>query len=65
MRDRDAYMAANLGGFTQIYPLATDNPRQIVYENLINLEAELSGAVVKNQKKTEKPQSETIIRRNT
>ena len=65
MRDRDAYMTAHLGGLTQIYPLAADNPRQIIYEILINLEAELSGAVIKNQKKAEKPQSETIIRRNT
>jgi hypothetical protein len=39
MRERDAYISEHLGGFTQIYPLPADHPRQAVYESLINLEA--------------------------
>lgn len=30
-------MDENLGGFTKIYPLKEDNPRQAVYESLIKL----------------------------
>jgi hypothetical protein len=38
MRIRDEYMDSHLGGFTKIYPLPIDNPRQQAYEDLIKLE---------------------------
>lgn len=37
MRQRDAYMQEHLGGFTQIYPLGQEHPRQAVYEELIRV----------------------------
>jgi hypothetical protein len=60
VRQRDQYFASNLGGFTQIYPLPADNPRQVVYERLLQMEGESSGEV-----KKVKPEQPAIARRNT
>ena len=65
VKDRDIYNSEHLGGFTQIYPLPQDHPRQAVYEQLIKVEAEASGAVVNNTKRQPKPQSQTVNHRNT
>lgn len=37
VKGRDAYIAQNLGGFTQIYPLPEGDPQQTVFEDLIRL----------------------------
>lgn len=55
-------MANNLGGFTKIYPLDSQNPRQAVYQQLIALEAQASGDVKKPKVEQSQP---PIARRNT
>ena len=57
-------MLNNLGGFTKIYPLDPQNPRQTVYEQLIALESENSGET-KKQKVEQTPPQPPIARRNT
>ena len=37
MQMRDEYIDNNLGGFTKIFPLREDHPRQTIYESLIQL----------------------------
>ena len=37
VKERDAYIAENIGGFTRIFPLQEGNPRQAVYQDLIKL----------------------------
>ena len=52
MKIRDEYIDNNLGGFTKIYPLPNDNPKQQVYENLIKIEGEVSGNALTEPKKS-------------
>ena len=55
-----------MGGFTQIYPLAEDNPRQAVYEQLIRLEVEASGnGAMSEFKRKDDEKEKGITRRNT
>lgn len=50
IRERDEYISCHLGGFTQIFPLDKEHPRQIVYEKLLQMDG-----IIQTEPKKGKP----------